>query len=63
MSVNAGGNSREHSARRLLPLGGMQAILERLERTNRRAINILGWTTTLVIAEASVALLVSYLVH
>lgn len=33
------------------------------DRTNRRAINILGWGTTAVISVASLALIGSYLVH
>jgi NRAMP (natural resistance-associated macrophage protein)-like metal ion transporter len=33
------------------------------DRTNRRAINILGWATTAVISAASLGLIGSYLVH
>ena len=33
------------------------------DRTNRRAINILGWGTTMVIGAASLGLIASYLLH
>ena len=33
------------------------------DRTNRRAMNILGWGTTLVISTASLCLIASYIVH
>lgn len=33
------------------------------DRTNRRAMNIVGWATTLVVSAASGALLLSYIIH